>query len=207
MAKRTPSPIRLSRLLAGVLVLTATAVQTAEPWPWGQQDPASGFLFGNAIDGHQRTRLARDGSLSGFLYVGFTPVVTSDGYRVATHVDCNTVPDCGVGWRIDGRPAKAALLYRPMHDHPVFVVKRADMPQPGAYSHFHWLGAAEPQPFLPVDGYLMQLTAMNRFCFIHHEAAMASAGATCRDNGGVPVRPGEDIATHLNVVAAPPAGM
>lgn len=207
MAIRTHAPIRASRLLAGALALSAAAAQAAEPWPWGQQDPASGFRFGNAIDGHQQTRLARDGSLTGFLYVGFTSVVTRDGYRVATHVDCAASPGCAVGWRIQGQPVKAALLYEPMHDHPVFVVPRADMPQPGAYAHFHWVGGVMPQPFLPVDGYLMQLTAMNRFCFIHHDAGMASADASCRDNGGVPVRPGLDIATHLNVVAAPPAGM
>lgn len=207
MAHRTPASIRASVLLAGVLALTAVAAQTAEPWPWGQAGPAPGFQFGNAIDGHQQTRLARDGSLTGFLYVGFTSVVTSDGYRVATHVDCNSSSACAVGWRLDGRPVSASLLYHPMHEHPVFVVKRADMPQPGAHSHFHWLGSVMPQPHLPVDGYLMQLTAMNRFCFIHHEAGMARADASCRDNGGVPVRPGLDLATHLNIVAAPPMGM
>jgi hypothetical protein len=89
----------------------------------------------------------------------------------------------------------------------VFVVKRPDMPQPGSYSHFHWLGQAMPQVHLPVGGYLLQLTAMNLFCFIHHEAGMATSSATCQDNGGVKVQPGVDIATHLNIVAAPPMGM
>jgi len=208
MAVRLHASIHRLRLLASVLAVASTAAaQAAEPYPWGQGVALPGFRFGNAIDGHQQTQQSRDGSLSGFLYVAFTPVVTRDGYRVATHVDCNASPGCAVGWRIEGRPATASLLYHPMHEHPVFVVERSDMPQPGAYSHFHWLGGVMPQPYLPIDGYLLQLTAMNRFCFIHHDAGMARADASCRDNGGVPVRPGLDTATHFNVVAAPPTGM
>jgi hypothetical protein len=34
----------------------------------------------------------------------------------------------------------------------------------------------------------------------------ASADRTCRDNSGVIVDPGIDIATHLNVVASRPPG-
>jgi len=68
-------------------------------------------------------------------------------------------------------------------------------------------GQAMPQVNNPVDGYLLQLMAMNRFCFIHHEAEMATSAATCRGNGGVPVQPCADIATHLNIVASPPTGM
>ena len=33
------------------------------------------------------------------------------------------------------------------------------------------------------------------------------AHPTCRGNGGGAVQPGVDIATHLNIVAAPPMGM
>jgi hypothetical protein len=58
-----------------------------------------------------------------------------------------------------------------------------------------------------VSGYLLQLTAVNRFCFIHHGAEAAMSAASCRDNGGVEVDRGLDIATHLNIVTNDPAGM
>jgi hypothetical protein len=198
---------RILRTLVAALPFVALVAHADEPYPWGGQEQPSRFLFGNEIDTHLNVRQARDGSLYGFFYVAFTGVVTHDGLRVATHVDCTISSRCSAGWRVAGKPAPATLLYQPMQDHPVFVVKRQDMPQPGSYSHFHWLGQAMPQVNNPVDGYLLQLTAMNRFCFIHHEAGMATIAATCRGNGGVPVQPGVDIATHLNIVAAPPMGM
>jgi hypothetical protein len=36
-------------------------------------------------------------------------------------------------------------------------------------------------------------------------ADSASAGETCRDNAGVVVTPGIDIATHVNIVASFPS--
>ena len=197
----------LRTLLVAALPFVAQAAHADEPYPWSGQEQASRFLFGNEIDTHLNVRLARDGSLYGFFYIAFTGVINQDGIPVATHVDCTTSSGCSAGWRVAGKPALATLLYQPMHDHPVFFVKRQHMPQPGSYSHFHWLGQAMPQVNNPVDGYLLQLMAMNRFCFIHHEAGMASSAATCRGNGGVPVQPGVDIATHLNIVASPPMGM
>jgi hypothetical protein len=86
-------------------------------------------------------------------------------------------------------------------DHPVFLVTRADIPQPGAYAHFHWLGDM-PAVGETKDGCLLHLTAVERFCFIHHGAESATSGATCRANGGVNVDPGTDIATHLNIVTS-----
>jgi hypothetical protein len=53
---------------------------------------------------------------------------------------------------------------------------------------------------------VLQLTAVDRFCFVHHDAASASNARSCRDNGGVSVDPGIDIATHLNIVASRPPG-
>jgi len=49
----------------------------------------------------------------------------------------------------------------------------------------------------------LQLTAMNRFCFVHHEAGMASTAASCRDNGGIAIDRGIDTASHLNIATAP----
>jgi hypothetical protein len=54
------------------------------------------------------------------------------------------------------------------------------------------------------DGYLLQLTAVDKFCFIHHGAAGATNSKTCRENGGINVDPGIDIATHLNIVTSAP---
>ncbi len=50
------------------------------------------FLFGNEIDTHQQTRRIQGGDLFGYFYISFTGVVTKDGYRVATHLDCNANP-------------------------------------------------------------------------------------------------------------------
>jgi hypothetical protein len=86
----------------------------------------------------------------------------------------------------------------------VFLVARADIPQPGANAHFHWLRQLVFGQAVP--GYLLQLTAVDRFCFIHHAAEGATPARTCRENGGVNVDPGLDIATHLNIVTSRPPG-
>ena len=199
---------RTSRILAGAALglAAATAAQAAEMLPWRQHQAPFGFVFGNGIDGHQQSRQGADGNLAGYLYVRYTGVVTQDGYRVATHVDCDAVADCSVGWTLRGKPASAKLVQEPMHDHPVFWIGRADIPQPGSYALFHWTGEMPAALGTNADGYLLELTAVNRLCFIHHSAEQATAGATCRDNGGVAVERGIDIATHLNIVTHDPAG-
>lgn len=55
-----------------------------------------------------------------------------------------------------------------------------------------------------VPGYLLQLTVVDTFCFIHEmaEAAAARKSKTCRVNGGIAVNLGTDIATHLNFVTS-----
>ncbi len=141
-----------------------------------------------------------DGALDGFLYVHYTGETTTEGFPVAVHDDCAT-STCDVGWLIDAVPATALFLYHVPDDHPVWLVDRADIPQPGAYAHFHWTGT---MPAVGDDsaGFLLQLRAVARFCFLHH--AMGAEGA-CRDRGGVAVVPGIDIATHVNIVASFPA--
>jgi hypothetical protein len=201
------TPSRLLFCAAALGLSAATATQAAEMYPWRSHQAPFGYMFGNEIDGHQQTRLGRDGGLDGYLYIHHTGVVTKDNYPVATHVDCGTVSDCTVGWKIDGKPSIAKLVRQPLHDHPVFLMARPDIPQPGAYAHFHWTGMTIPMPYLSVRGYLLQLTAVNRFCFIHHGAEAAMSAASCRDNGGVEVDRGLDIATHLNIVTNDPAGM
>lgn len=195
-------------LFGAVLGLSATtAALAAEMYPWRQHQRPFNFVFGNHIDGHQQTRQAHDGSLNGYLYIWYTGVVTKDGYPVATHVDCDAVAGCKVGWTLDGKPSNAKLVRQPMHDHPVFMLARPDIAQPGSYAHFHWTGMSMPMPYAPASGYLLQLTAVNSFCFVHHMAGAATSAASCRDNRGVKVDRGIDIATHLNIVTNDPAGM
>jgi len=171
-------------------------------YPWRNHAAPFTFLFGNGIDVHQQTRLKKDGSLTGYFYIHFTGVVTKDGYPVAMHVDCNTSA-CTVGWMLDGEPGTATFLYTVDDDHPVFLLSRPDIPEPGAFAHFHWLDAM-PTADAGTNGYLLQLKAVDTFCFIHHGADGALNSKTCRDNGGVAVNPGIDIATHLNIVTSFP---
>ena len=195
-------------LVASALALAAAgAAHAADLYPWRDHEAPFSFVFGNEIDTHQQTRLTRDGSLFGFFYIRFTGVTTKDRYPVATHANCAMVRDCTVGWTLHGKPMAATFLYHPMPDHPVFLVSRPDIPQPGAHSHFHWMGPVMPMPRQAVDGFLLQLTAVDRFCFIHHGSEAATPAATCRASGGVNVDPGTDIATHLNIVTAMPPGM
>lgn len=192
---------------AALALLAFGSAHAADLYPWRNHEPPFNFVFGNDIDTHQQTRLTRDGSLFGFFYISFTGVKTKDHYPVATHVDCNASSDCTVGWTLSGKPISATFLYQTMDDHPVFLAKRADITQPGSPSHFHWLGAVMPMPRQTLNGFLLQLTAVDHFCFIHNGAEAATAAATCRQNGGVNVDPGIDIATHLNIVASAPPGM
>ena len=199
---------KLSVLSATTILFLAGADMAAatDLYPWRNHAAPFNFLFGNEIDTHQQTRQTQDRNLFGFFYIQFTGVVTKDRFRVATHVDCNATPDCTVGWTLNGRQVSATFLYQVEHDHPVFLLTRADVPQPGAFSHFHWLGSM-PGPGMNADGYLLQLTAVDKFCFIHHGAESATSALSCRGNGGVNVDPGTDIATHLNIVTSAPPGM
>ncbi|HKU44640.1 MAG TPA: hypothetical protein VJR89_41055 [Polyangiales bacterium] len=162
------------------------------------------FLFGNDFDSHQQSQLRDNGDLAGALYIHYTGVVTADGLRVASHADCNRVSDCSVGWTMTGKPREAAFLYHAMDDHPVFLIDRSQIPQPGAYAHFHRVAGDEHSSGA---GYMLQLFAVQRFCFLHHDAAAAEAGKSCLENGGIAVNPGVDIATHVNVVTSVPTAM
>jgi hypothetical protein len=199
---------KLATLLATAILLVSGAGVAAatDLYPWRNHAAPFNFLFENEIDSHQQTRQTQGRNLFGFFYIQFTGVVTKDLYRVATHVDCNATSDCTVGWTLHGRPVRATFLYQVEPDHPVFLVRRADIPQPGAFSHFHWLDGM-PVPGAIADGYLLQLTAVDKFCFIHHGAEAAASARTCRGNGGVNVDLGTDIATHLNIVTSAPPGM
>lgn len=174
-----------------------------ESFSWNDHGSPFTFRFGNEFDTHQQSKQTSGGGIAGFLYIRFTGTVTKDRYRVASHADCNATSDCTVGWTFSGSPITATFLYQEMDDHPVFFVERASIPQPGAYSHFHWFGAM-PAPDQTVSGYLLELAAVDTFCFIHHDATSAVSDKTCADNGGIKLRPGIDVASHLNVVTSFP---
>jgi hypothetical protein len=184
-------------------LLGAGSATATDLYPWNNHAAPYTFLFGNEIDTHQQTRRIQGGDLFGYFYISFTGVVTKDGYRVATHLDCNANP-CTVGWTLDGKQRTATFLYQVGSDHPVFLVNRVDIPEPGAYAHFHWLDG-DPAPGDSKNGFLLQLTAVDTFCFIHHGADSATSSNTCRNNGGIVVNKGIDIATHLNIVTSYPS--
>ena len=191
--------------------------------------PPRDFLFGNHIDTHQETKIKLDKngnpvSLSGFFYIIFTGETDLDsGLPIARHprgASHNEVCgvddiDCVKGWNMTGVPAEAKFLYHEGvygDDHPVWRISRPDIPQPGSYTHFHWIttssndpGAISVQPACDKQnasqlenqapsatneicaGWLLEIRATRSFAFQH---------------GGelTPVRPGIDNASHLNLV-------
>ena len=191
--------IRIAVLATAALAIAGNALATGYPWRNHAAPYAS--LFGNEIDAHQQTAARTGGSLAGFLYVHYTGQSTTDGLPIAQHADCATMT-CDVGWTVDGLPANAAFLYHVDGDHPVWLVNRAEIPQPGAYAHFHWLGAAPLATGDIKSGYLLELRAVARFCFIDEMGTVGSG--SCSAIGGVAVVPGLDIATHVNIVGSFP---
>jgi hypothetical protein len=145
--------------------------------------------------------------------------------RGASHNErCGIDPiTCYVGWYMDGQPGAAKFLYHNGvngDDHPVWMVNRAEetsapvtgmvIPQPGYFSHFQWITTTSTDPragSVPAycdqnnagqlesggaidqvcQGWFLQIQAVREFAFEH---------------GGevIPVRLGEDLRTHLNMV-------
>jgi len=163
-------------------------------YPWRDHAFPYDFLFGNHIDTHQQTKLMDNAEISGFLYITFTGESTMEGLPIAKHCSHDTPPDkCVVGWIMRGKHGQAKFVFHHM-DHPLWLVdNRSDIPQPGAYSHFHWLNGPEMPGDLKCeqsyDGYFIELRAINRFAFLH-------AGEI------IPVTPGIDISTHVNIVGS-----
>ena len=180
------------------------------------------FLFGNHIDTHQETELKADGKLFGFFYIIYTgDVDTASGLPIAVHPDgsadetCGETADCKVGWLISGKPADAKFLFHSGvngNDHPVWLVNRVAISQPGSYTHFHWItqtatelrasdvpaecdkqkaSQLETQAPSAVNvqcpGWFLQIRAVRSFAFEHGGEIVA-------------VRPGIDNATHLNLL-------
>jgi len=186
--------VTLFGIIAGI-GLTGANVQEASAGgaPWRDHAAPYVFLFDNHIDTHQQTMVKPDGSLFGFLYIVYTGEKI-DGIPVAEHCDANTpAKKCVAGWIIRGKPGQATFLYHVADDHPVWLVEsRSDIPQPGAYSHFHWTDEADGLVEDAIyDGYFLELQATERFYFRHAGEAIL-------------VRPGLDTATHVNIVGSFP---
>ena len=142
-------------LAVSLLALPALGDDDVEEW---QSHAAPfDFVFDNHIDTHQETKLDKDGELSGAFYIIFTgetdPV---SGLPVARHPrgaghaeDCATDVDCIAGWKLRAKPGEATFLFHSGingNDHPVWAVNRVDIPQPGSFTHFHWIGGASTDP-------------------------------------------------------------
>ncbi len=179
-----------------LLCLTWAGGVWASGYPWMYHAFPYDFLFGNNIDTHQQTNLNKNDELFGFLYVTYTGNYTDAGLPIAEHCGQNTPPnECIVGWMIRGIQGEATFVFHE-NDHPIWLVgSRADIPQPGAFSHFHWFGgpagAGELVEETPYSGFFLELKAVRKFAFLH-------AGQI------IPVSPGIDIATHVNLVGSFP---
>jgi len=143
--------ITTTRALVPALALAIVATP-ASAQEWSDHAPPFDFLFGNHIDTHQQTRVRSDGDVSGALYVYFTGEIDGDsGLPVARHPRgemhnevCGLDVDCVVGWKLRARKGHAKFLFHSGvngDDHPVWLVSRKAIPQPGIYSHFHWIAS------------------------------------------------------------------
>ena len=191
------------------------------------QEAPYDFLFGNHIDTHQETKIklkkGAPDSLKGSLYIIDTGRTTDEGLPIYRHPrgagehdeECGVDPiDCEVGWEIKAVPGEAKFLYHSGvngNDHPVWMVNRVDIPQPGSYSHFHWITMASTDPkFDLVEDFCdkkdasqletQEPTAVNDCLgwFLEIKAVMDFEFE--HGNEVVSVRKGIDNATHLNLV-------
>ena len=143
--------------------------------------------------------------------------------------ECGVDVNCKVGWLMRGLPGAAKFVSHSGvngDDHPVWLVNRAEealapmpgmvIPQPGSYTHFHWITTSSSDPRAGTvsascdksnagklesadgennptavndvcQGWFLQIRAVRKFAFEH---------------GGekIPVRPGIDNRSHLNIV-------
>lgn len=174
-----------------LFTLTMVAVVSASTgYPWNDHAAPYDYLFGNHIDTHLQSQEIDKDKLQGFFYIQYTGNEV-DGAPEARHADCGAHDaECTVGWKLNGIAVQATLLEKSEGMHPQWCVDPADIPRAPGYSHFHWEGMPEHAGGLvegaAYDGYLLKLTAIDRFFFEHH--------------GGFLVTPGIDTETHANVV-------
>jgi hypothetical protein len=137
---------------------------------------------------------------------------------------CGISVDCVTGWEMRGMPGAAKFVSHSGvngDDHPLWLVNRAEeeaapaagmvIPQPGNFTHFHWITTTSTDPrasnvteacdkedagglqdLVPsavneiCQGWFLEINAIRTFAFEH---------------GGelIPIRPGSDNRSHLNV--------
>lgn len=206
-----------------VLVLYLFLISLILPTSLGAETKDD-FEFGNHIDTHQITTLKVKGREPVRLNGDFLIIFTEDtdpasGLPIARHPrgaaqneECYVDVGCEVGWGIKAVPGEAKFLYHTGvngEDHPVWLVNRTKIPQPGSYTHFHWITSSSNDPRaneVPFEcnaqsagdlenaaedviclGWFMQIKAVQSFAFQHGNEIM-------------PVIRGEDNATHLNLL-------
>lgn len=211
---------RLVTLMGMLLLIGHTAAAARE-----LHAPPFDFRFGTAIDAYQKTRLQLGANrqsmrLFGFLYIVLTGETDSvSGLPVARHPGevtgdqnelCGLTIDCVAGWTIHGRPGEASApsTIGVSDDHLRWaLLDRSEIPQPGSYTYFEWIGSnstdprAWPIPFecdptgyaseslIPLcPGWFLQIRAIRHFAFE-------------RGDEMIPIRPGIDNRTHLNIVS------
>ena len=171
----------------------------AQGVPWKDHQAPFDFLFGNHIDTHIQVKPEADGGLFGFFYITFTGESTLDGTPIAKHFNPGDDPSqASVGWVVRAVPGVATAAYHQSGDHPLWLVAaRDDVPQPGGFSHFHWvdgpMNAMNLEIGLSYEGYYFELTAKDTFAFKHGS-----------DLDLVYVTNGLDLATHTNLVTVFP---
>lgn len=190
-----------------IIFFICLALMVNVAWAHDEDEDEEIFLFGNHIDTHQSTTID-DNELEGTFNITFTGAINEDGIPVAKHCDINTPPEnCVTGWKLKGVAGIATFVYH-NNDHPVWLVEsRNDIPQPGAYSHFHWITndsndtreisdlrcnvakAGMLQRGTHCPGYFLQLKAVRTFVFKH-------------GNDMVLISKGIDLASHINIVTS-----
>jgi hypothetical protein len=145
-------------LAVSLLAAPGLAAKDQEETAWGDHGPPFDFLFANHIDTHLETKLGSDGELSGKFFIIFTGEVDeSSGLPIARHPrgamhneDCAVDDiDCVVGWKLRAKPGEAKFLFHSGvndNDHPLWAVDRVEIPQPGSFTHFHWISADSTDP-------------------------------------------------------------
>lgn len=172
--------IGLALPMAIIIALTATCV-FAKGYPWRDHSPPFDFLFENSIDTHQQSKVS-GGRLEGHFYIRFTGDFV-DGFPEAVHGDET------VGWILMGIPVQAKLISTDSGEHPTWCINPRDMPMEPGFTHFHWTGDIARNDLLLgaiYDGYLIKLTAVDSFFFVHDEGSF--------------ITPGIDYISHDNVV-------
>ncbi len=181
--------------------------------------------------------VAENGDLQGYFYIYWTEEYTDDGDLIAKHCTTQDHYDegCFADWTIKAKPCikevngcEAMFLYH-FHDHPVWMIgprvdddgglrgTRSMIPQPGSYTHLHWLTENPESSLEEVEELFDADIYVPTECNVSMASAL-TAGVICPgyfleikavedfvfEHGGekIPVREGVDNRTHLNIVTS-----